>query len=329
MEKGRALKDQLANLTKESDELEKQLLEEAVRIPNFSHEDAPIGPEENARLIKEIGRPSSPEETPPRHHLDWLTEHGMVDMEAGSKASGPRFYYFAREAALLELALINWAMQYAVQKGFSPTITPDLVHGFVVSGCGFNPRGRDSQVYKIQNEDLYLSGTAEVPLAGRFADVLLDPEQLPMKTVAFGRAYRREVGESHVLMSLPSLLPSLAWSVHPFPFRSRCPPPSARPGRGSSSTGGVYRVHQFSKIELFSLCTAEQSPQLFEEIIALQQEMFTELGLHFRVLEMPTEELGAPAYRKVDIEAWMPGMNQWGEVSWDELQSLVRVSTAG
>lgn len=196
VDKGRTLKDRLASASKDTSELEQLLLEEAVRIPNFSHEATPIGPESNARLIKEVGSSSNLSESPPRHHLDWLTEHGMVDMEAGSKASGPRFYYFTREAAFLELALINWATQYAVRHGFSPTITPDLVHGFVVAGCGFNPRGRDSQVYKVVDEDLYLSGTAEVPLAGRYSDTLFEWGQLPVRASAFGRAYRKEVGES-------------------------------------------------------------------------------------------------------------------------------------
>jgi seryl-tRNA synthetase len=183
--------------------------------------------------------------------------------------------------AFLELALINYAMHKAASKGFFGVLTPDIVRTSIAYGCGFQPRADEhSQIYDIRssNEPLCLAGTAEIPLAGKFADKTLLETQLPQKLVGFGHAFRTEDG-----------------------------------GRGQEPKG-LYRVHQFSKVELFAVTTPEQSEEMMEEIRMIQEEMFTELGLCFRVLDMPTEELGASAYRKYDIEAWMPGRKNWGEV---------------
>lgn len=174
---------------------------------------------------------------------------------------------------------VNYAMQKICSKGFDPIITPDLVRSTVLEKCGFQPRGEGTQVYSVENSELCLTGTAEIPLGGMFMDQILPEESLPIKVAAYGRCFRTEAGAA------------------------------------GAAGKGLYRVHQFSKVEMFVVCTPEQSEQLHKELIDIEVEMFQELGLHFQVLDMPSCDLGAPAYRKFDIEAWMPGLQRYGEVS--------------
>ncbi|CAK8995478.1 Serine--tRNA ligase [Durusdinium trenchii] len=207
----------------------------------------------------------------------------LFDFESGGKVSGQKFLYFKNGAALLELALIQWATHQAVKRGFQPFIPPDLVRAPVVAGCGFAPRDDEAtQIYEVSDSDLCLAGTAEIPMAGMFLnETLIASKELPKRLVAFSHAFRTEAGSS------------------------------------GSENRGIYRLHQFSKVELFAVTRSEveESNKMLEEIRALEEELFTELGLCFRVLDMPTEELGAPAYRKYDMEAWMPGLEKWGEIS--------------
>ncbi|CAK9078931.1 unnamed protein product [Durusdinium trenchii] len=244
----------------------------------------------------------------------------LFDFESGGKVSGQKFLYFKNGAALLELALIQWATHQAVKRGFQPFIPPDLVRAPVVAGCGFAPRDDEAtqrfggfvedslcaelpppatrpverpplqtggaslllRIYEVSDSDLCLAGTAEIPMAGMFLnETLIASKELPKRLVAFSHAFRTEAGSS------------------------------------GSENRGIYRLHQFSKVELFAVTRSEveESNKMLEEIRALEEELFTELGLCFRVLDMPTEELGAPAYRKYDMEAWMPGLEKWGEIS--------------
>ncbi|CAO3688588.1 unnamed protein product [Rhizopus stolonifer] len=188
-----------------------------------------------------------------------------------------------------------YAMHKAASRGFTPVIAPDLVRTSIAYGCGFQPRKKEaSQIYDVSTAStvnttapkLSLVGTAEIPLAGMFAQKLLKEEELPKKMVGFSHAFRAEAGH------------------------------------GSAEERGLYRVHQFSKVELFTVTTPSQSEGMLQELRSLQEEMFKELGLCFRVLDMPTEELGASAYRKFDIEAWMPGKNGWGEVNYNASRSI-------
>jgi len=197
--------------------------------------------------------------------------------------SGQKFLYFKNGAALLELALVQWAVHEAVKRGFQPFIPPDLVRAPVVAGCGFAPRDDEAtQIYEVSDSDLCLAGTAEIPMAGMFMNgTLIASKELPKRLVAFSHAFRTEAGSS------------------------------------GSENRGIYRLHQFSKVELFALTRSDldESNKMLEEIRSLEEDLFTQLGLCFRVLDMPTEELGAPAYRKFDMEAWMPGLEKWGEIS--------------
>ncbi|CAO3638972.1 unnamed protein product [Cunninghamella echinulata] len=220
-----------------------------------------------------------------------------MDLEQASKVTGSSFYYLQGIGAYLELALIQYAMDKAVQRGYLGIMTPDIVRSSIVNACGFQPRsGESQQIYRINNQQyqqqvndtdkhegedsaLCLVGTAEIPLAGKFMDKIVPENQLPKKCVGFSHAFRMEAG-----------------------------------GRGVE-TKGLYRVHQFSKVELFAITTPEQSEDMIDEFKSLQEEIFTGLGLTFRILDMPTNELGASAYRKYDMEAWLPGRQKWGEIS--------------
>ncbi|KAI8970057.1 seryl-tRNA synthetase [Mycotypha africana] len=284
--KSRELKNKIKTLEQSYYQRERELLNQALMIPNDSHPSSPIGPEKNAHVMKIVGSPRMNEER--TDHVDIAKTLGILDLEQAASSSGSSFYYLQGMGAFLELALIQYAMQKAYCKGFFSVMTPDIVRTPLAYRCGFQPRKEESShIYHLkrdeddkgEEEGLCLVGTAEIPLAGKFASKLLQERELPQRLVGFGHAFRREAG-----------------------------------GHGSEPRG-LYRVHQFSKVELFAVTTPEQSEPMMEEIRSLQEEMFTELGLCFRVMDMPTEELGASAYRKYDMEAWMPGRQQWGEIS--------------
>lgn len=279
---GKELKAQLSRMEQELTQLEARLAVEAARIPNMTHPDAPRGSEECARVLNVVGSKRDFEKDigmSPRSHLDLLTINDWVDFENAARVAGNKFYYMRNEGALLELALVSWAMSVARAHGFTVMTTPDVAREEVVASCGFQPRGEASQVYRVEDSDLCLVGTAEVALGGYYADQILPREQLPVKMAAFSHCFRREVGAA------------------------------------GSVTRGLYRVHQFSKVELFIIARPEESERYLEELRALEEEMYASLGLHFRTLDMPSEDLGNPASRKMDIEAWMPARQAYGEIS--------------
>ncbi|CAG8474437.1 7053_t:CDS:2 [Ambispora gerdemannii] len=291
---GRKLKELIHQKESRLVEIEQSLLQEAIHIPNDTHPDVPIGDESKARVLKQIGKQLMRESVnfPIEDHMTIAGKHDLIDLESAANVTGTSWYYLRNAGALLELALIQYAMQKAIYKGFTPIITPDAIRTEFSHACGFNPRSRENaQNYFLSTstsnsasnfsspQGLTLSATAEIPLAGIYAGKILLESQLPIKMVGFGRAFRAESG-----------------------------------ARGAD-TRGIYRVHQFSKVELFALTRPEDSEIVFDEIIALQEEIFNDLGLCFRLLDMPTEELGSNAFRKHDIEAWMPGRDSWGEIS--------------
>jgi seryl-tRNA synthetase len=278
IDRGRALKEQLEGLEAALAGVEAALQREGQRLPNMTHPDVPHGGEEAAVLLREVGAPRD-FGFAPRDHLSLGESLDLLDFETAAAVSGAKFYYLRREAALLELALVQYAMHKVVRRGFVPMMTPDLVRESVFEKCGFQPRADNTQIYGVRDSPLCLTGTAEIPLGGAYMDKVVPEAELPLKMAAFGHCFRTEAGAA------------------------------------GAAGRGLYRVHQFSKVEMFVVCTPEQSDALHEELIALEVEMFTELGLHFKVLDMPTHDLGAPAYRKYDVEAWMPGLGRYGEIS--------------
>lgn len=263
-------------------ECQAALLEEGLKLPNLTHPDTPRDTDEPA-VLREVGVKPVFDGFDARSS-DVLTEaHALVDHQSASIVAGRKFYYLSNEGALLELALVNWAMQKLIQKGWTPYIPPDIIRDKYLLGCGFQPRdGNQSQVFHVESDHhsnidhdnsngKLLSGTAELQMAGYFSEQVFPEASLPLKAVAFSHSFRTEEGQ------------------------------------GGAQSKGLYRVCQFSKVEMFSVCTPEQSQALHNELIETQIEMFEELGLHFQVLDMPVNDLGASAYRKIDLEAWMPG----------------------
>uniref|UniRef100_A0A061QX49 serine--tRNA ligase n=1 Tax=Tetraselmis sp. GSL018 TaxID=582737 RepID=A0A061QX49_9CHLO len=279
IEEGKQLKEELAALEKELEVLEAKLQREGQKIPNLTHPDVPVAEDEaSATVLREVGSPPD-FGFKPLDHTALGEALDIIDFENAAVVSGSKFYYLKGAAALLELALVNWAMSKVVARGFRPTITPDLVRESVLEKCGFQPRMENTQTYSVEGSDLCLTGTAEIPLGGLYMDRIIPEEELPIRMAAFGRCFRTEAGAAGM------------------------------------ATKGLYRVHQFSKVEMFVIGTPEQSEALHQELLDIEADMYEELGLHFKVLDMPSCDLGAPAYRKFDIEAWMPGLGRFGEIS--------------
>ncbi|OSX66888.1 hypothetical protein POSPLADRAFT_1051055 [Postia placenta MAD-698-R-SB12] len=290
----KSLKAEITELERRLEEVEDRLYALALAIPNDTHPDSPMGPESEAATLSTHGPEPLPT-SPSRDHVSICRALNLLDLEAGATVTGSSWYYLLNEGALLELALVNYALSIAIKHGFTPVTTPDVVRSDIATRCGFQPRDHNadppvSQMYHLSHSspdattsalhpELVLAGTAEIPLAGMFANKILNAQDLPRKVVGLGRAFRAEAG-----------------------------------ARGAD-TRGLYRVHQFTKLELFVVCAEEQSETMMEEMRRLQVEIFEGLRFPFRVLDMPTEELGASAYRKYDMEAWMPGRGGWGEIS--------------
>ncbi|XP_030542755.1 serine--tRNA ligase, chloroplastic/mitochondrial isoform X2 [Rhodamnia argentea] len=278
IEEGKNLKEGLLTLEEDLLKLTDELQQEAQCIPNMTHPDVPIGDEDSSTIRKKVGSPHD-FSFPIKDHLQLGKELNLFDFDAAAKVSGSKFYYLKNEAVMLEMALTNWTVFEVIKRGFTPLTTPEIVRSSVVEKCGFQPRGENTQVYSIEGSDHCLIGTAEIPVGGIHMDSILANSQLPLKYVASSHCFRTEAGAA------------------------------------GTATRGLYRVHQFSKVEMFVLCQPEESDSYHEELIRIEEELFTSLGLHFKILDMATADLGAPAYRKFDVEAWMPGLGRYGEIS--------------
>ncbi|KAF8578994.1 seryl-tRNA synthetase [Ramaria rubella] len=287
IEQGKALKSEILELKSRVAVIELELLHNALPIPNDTHPDTPIGPEAAAVTLSTHGPHPLPI-TPLRDHVRVARALRMLELDAGSTVTGSSWYYLLNEGALLDIALVNYSLSVAIRHGYRPVITPDVVKADVAMRCGFQPRDPTDNLHQMyhlsstqgkDHPELVLSGTAEIPLAGLFANKVFEQSQLPKKVVGVGKAFRAEAG-----------------------------------ARGTD-TRGLYRVHQFSKVELFAVTPEAHSAEVMEDMKKTQVEILEGLKFPFRVLDMPTEELGASAYRKYDIEAWMPGRGRWGEVT--------------
>lgn len=276
---GKRIKEQIAILEKEREAVEHEYLQAAKNIPNFTHPDTPIGKTDaDNREIRRCG------EIPDfsfiaKDHLAIGQALDLIDFETASRVSGPKFYYLKNEAVLLELALERYAIDVLLKEGFTPLITPDIARTEILEGIGFNPRGEESNIYTIEGTGTCLVGTAEITLGGYYADTIFEPEDLPIYFAGLSHCFRREAG-----------------------------------GAGQYAKG-LYRVHQFSKVEMFVYCPVEQSEAMHERLLAIEERIFTDLQIPYRVMDICSGDLGAPAYRKFDIEAWMPGRGAYGEVT--------------
>jgi seryl-tRNA synthetase len=279
--RGKELREQVAANEKELGGLEAGLRAEQARIPNMTHPDAPIGKgESQSRTVREVGKKPS-FDFPPKDHVELMAALDLVDLEAGAKVAGHGFYYLKNEAVLLEMALVQYALAKLRAEGFTLFTTPDLARDEVLEGIGFIPRGPETQIYSVQNTDLSLVATAEITLGGMLKDEILELSRLPLKFAGLSHCFRTEAG-----------------------------------GHGKA-TRGIYRVHQFTKVEMFGYTAPDvaASDALHETIVRIEEDIFQGLGIPYRVIDTCTGDLGGPAYRKFDLEAWMPGRNEYGEVT--------------
>jgi seryl-tRNA synthetase len=271
------LKARVAELEATLAEVEAAHAEAFARIPNLPHPDAPDGGEGDGVVLRTIGRMPS-FDFPPRDHVDLLEAADALDLARGAKVSGARFAYLKGQGALLELALVRYAVDVAMQHGHVPVIPPVLVREPAMYGTGFLPTD-EQQLFLTRDDDYYLVGTAEVPLAAMHLDELLEPDDLPIRYVGYSPCFRREAG------------------AH------------------GKDTRGILRVHQFEKVELFSFVHPDASDDEHQRILGIEEEIFSGLGIHAQVVDIPVGDLGASAARKFDLEAWLPGQDAYREVT--------------
>ena len=271
-----AIKEQLQPLETELASAWQRVQRLLDRVPNPPAEDTPDGTaEEDAVTVKLVGEPPS-FDFEPRDHLDLSAAHGWIDAERGAKVSGSRFVYRVGDLALLEIALYRWALARIVQKGHVPMLPPVLVREEAMYGTGFFPSDK-GDFYAVPEDDLYLVGTSEVPLAAFHGGEELDG--LPLRYVALSTCFRREAGAA------------------------------------GKDTRGMFRVHQFEKVEMFVYCEPERSRDEHERLLEIEEELVQELGLPYRVLNIAAGDLGASAVKKYDIEAWFPGQSRYREIT--------------
>jgi seryl-tRNA synthetase len=279
IEESRAMKEHIPQKEAELAQVEERLREEQLKIPNITHPDAPIGKDDSENVeIRRWGE--IPEfDFDVKDHVELGDSLGIIDFEAGTKVAGSKFYFLRGDAVLLELGLVRYAMDILIEHGYQPTITSDLARDEHLVGTGFIPRGPETQIYSVEDSDLSLIATAEITLAGSLADEIVEDEELPIRLAGLSHCFRTEAG-SH--------------------------------GRASR---GLYRVHQFTKVEMFAFTTPEESEALHQEMLEIEERIFQGLGLPYRVVDICTGDLGGAAYRKYDLEAWMPGRGEFGEVT--------------
>ncbi|MDR2618271.1 MAG: serine--tRNA ligase [Treponema sp.] len=287
IEEGKKLKEGIAAAEAELAKTETEMDAEARKIPNMAHPDAPVGKEDKDNLeVKRVGEPVRFDFVP-ADHVKLGQDLDIIDFDSGTKVSGTKFYYLKNEGVFLELGLVRYALDILQKKGFTPFITPDVAKEEILEGIGFNPRGAESNVYTLEGEDSCLVGTAEITLGGYYSNTILPKEKLPLRMAGLSHCFRREAGAA---------------------------------GQFSK---GLYRVHQFTKLEMFVYCLPEDSEQFHSELRSVEEAIFSGLEIPFRVVDTCTGDLGAPAYRKWDLEAWMPGRanppsptgGEWGEIT--------------
>jgi len=279
---GKRLKEAIAAKETEAIGVKEALEEKASLIPNMAHPEAPLGKEDKDNT--EVARSGDPVklEFKAKDHVQLAEELDLIDFETGAKVSGSKFYFLKNQAVFLELALTRYALDILQNHGFTVTITPDIARNDIAAGIGYNPRGNETNIYALDGTDTCLVGTAEITLGGYYAGDIINLDDGPILMAGLSHCFRREAGAA---------------------------------GQYSK---GLYRVHQFTKVEMFVYTKAEDSDDMLFKLRSIEEEIFNGLGIPFRVVDTCTGDLGAPAYRKFDLEAWMPGRGEdgeWGEVT--------------
>ena len=279
---GRRLREEVAALESKSAEIMAEADGILRAIPNLTHPAAPVGGEDAAVEVRRGRTPVPVFDFKPLDHVALGERLRLFDFEAGARVAGHGFYFLTGDAVLLELALQRYAVDLLMREGFTVMTTPDLARDTILEGTGFMPRGPETQIYSITGSDLSLVATAEITLGGAMHERIFEADELPLLLCGISHCFRTEAG------------------AH---------------GR---ATRGLYRVHQFTKVEMFAFSLPEQSESLHERLLDLECRIFDGLGIPYRVIDTASGDLGGPAYRKFDLEAWMPGRGdagEWGEVT--------------
>ncbi len=275
---GRELRDQVTAMGGEIEAMNAEIEDLLRGIPNLSHPDAPIGVDDKANLELRRGATPIPEFAfSPKDHVELGEELDLLDFEGGARVAGHGFYFLKNDAVLLDMALQRFAVDTLMNEGFTVTMTPDMARNEILQGTGYIPRGPETQIYSIAETDLSMIATAEITLGGLYSGITVDQEELPLKFCGVSHCYRTEAGA------------------------------------GGRASRGLYRVHQFSKVEMFAFTLPEDSDAMLDKLCQLECRLFDELGIPYRVVDTATGDLGGPAYRKFDLEAWMPGRGEGGE----------------
>lgn len=273
------VKDKEDKLSTELNKVESEYKSLLFAVPNMTHPNSPIGKDDSENVeVRKAGK--LPKFTfKPLDHVELGEKLGIIDFEAGSKVTGAKFYFLKDEAVLLEQALINYGLDLMQKEGFTLVATPDLAKTEIVNNMGYQPRGPEAQIYNIEGGDLSLIGTAEITLGGLYAGEIVDEKELPITLAGLSHCFRTEAG---------------AYGRH---------------------SKGLYRVHQFSKLEMFVFCKPEDSDKWHEKLVKIEEKIFAGLGIPYRVVDICTGDMGAVAYRKYDLEGWMPGRDSYGEIT--------------
>lgn len=276
IEKSKVIKQQLADEEPKLDAIEKDLNDRLKQVPNIIFDDVPLGGEECSVEVAKWGE----NKATGVDHLDYATSRGWLDFERGAKVAGAKFYYLKGGLALLENALLQFGLKKVQEHGFTFMTVPDMVSGKVLEGCGFNPRSSEqSDEYYIEGEDLAMIATAEMPLTGYHMDEIIDEKDLPLCYAGYSACFRKEAGTY------------------------------------GKYTRGLFRVHQFNKLEMYVFCLPEQSKEIHEKILAIEEEIWQEIGIPYHVINIAAGDLGAPAAKKYDLEYWSPVNQKYQELT--------------
>lgn len=278
IKKMREVGEKVKKLEEELSKTEEEYNDLMYKIPNMTHPDSPVGGEKNFTVVTEAGQKPKFDFTA-KDHEELMTNLDLIDFERGAKVAGSKFYFYKNDMVRLNQALINYGLDIVGKHGYTLMETPDLVKNEIMEGSGFNPRGEESQIYEIKDQDLSLIGTAEITILGYHADETLDLSNGPKKYAAISHCFRTEAGSY------------------------------------GKATKGLYRVHQFTKLEMFIFCQPEDSDKLHGELLQIEKEICDGLKIPYRVIDIPTGDLGGPAYRKYDLEAWLVMNNDYGEIT--------------
>ncbi|MBR3368378.1 serine--tRNA ligase [Candidatus Saccharibacteria bacterium] len=276
IKEGKDLKTELSSRESELSELEKTLKSAIAKVPNIIFDDVPLGGEECSKEIKVWGE----KKKEGIDHLDFATSRDWLDFERGAKVAGAKFYYLKSDLALLENALYQYGLSKVLEHGFTFMTVPDMVSSKILEGCGFNPRtSEQSDEYYIEGEDLAMIATAEMPLTGYHMDEIIDEDKLPLFYAGYSACFRKEAGTY------------------------------------GKYTRGLFRVHQFNKLEMYAFCLPEQSKEIHEKILAIEEDIWQGLEIPYHIINIAAGDLGSPAAKKYDMEYWSPVNQKYQEIT--------------